>query len=150
MGGATRALLQALVRTGSYTEELRRHLVSAVVHQSTLFPVAEPTVRVLLPRCRSDVALSSELEEFWTEWKEGVQMVDAGPTVTPEQRSAALSTIASMLDEEQDADDVLERLYEDASDGTPIDVLHRYTYQRARIAMPEVERLMQVATPERA
>ena len=123
-GQATLAALR-----GDIDASLVQHLLSAVVHQSTLFPVAEPVVRFLLPLCLERADLHATFEPFWREWLEGVDQVKVEYEVTPSMRDEALKAVRTCAGDEN----ALESLYDDPSPGTPISVLHNYTYQQAAL-----------------
>lgn len=137
-GRSTRELLRDVDSSADVDAALTRHLVSAVVHQSTLFPVAEPVVRFLLPLCRARPDLLKATEPFWREWLEGVDAVRVDYEVTPEMRDEALEKVRAFAGDE----DALEGLYEDVSPGAPMSVLHTYTYQQAALIRPFVVALL--------
>ncbi|MFK7999102.1 MAG: hypothetical protein AB8H86_05875 [Polyangiales bacterium] len=137
-GTATRELLNGVRTTGEVSAALAQHLLSAVVHQSTLFPVAEPVARFLLPICQARAELLRALEPFWREWLEGVDVVEVEYEVAPAMRDEALEAVRACAGDE----DALEGLYEDVSPGSPMSVLHNYTYQQAALVRPVVVALL--------
>lgn len=100
------------------------HLLSAVLHQSTLFPVAEPVTRCLLPRCESSGATRDLLRPFWDEWLYAVDMIKVPVTPNEAQIRSAHAVVGELDDEE------IEVLWEDPSDDSPIGVLMRHTICR--------------------
>lgn len=114
------------------------HLLSAVVHQSTLFPVAEPVARFLLPLCLERADLHATFEPFWREWLGGVDQVKVEYEVTSTMHDKALDAVRACAGDEN----ALESLYDDTSRGTPMSVLHNYTYQQAALVRPWVVSLV--------
>lgn len=144
-GSDTQSELSKIAPREAAPESTRYHLQSAVVHQSTLFPVVEPTTRFLLPLCAANLSLRHSLLPFWEEWLDGVDMIEPCTKVSEDLLAKTRETIRQTIAEDSDNFD---SLFEDMEESAPISVMMRHTNYRANCIRPLVIQLYPSLAPQ--